>query len=49
MMQVDDSFPNRLTCGAEGSRMTTRDVEEEAWTTALPQPTITLAMVQTVD
>jgi hypothetical protein len=41
MMQVDDSLMTRLTCGVEGSRTTTKDVEGEVWTTALPQPTST--------
>ena len=31
MMQDDDSLPTRLTCGVEGSRMTTRDFEGEVW------------------
>jgi hypothetical protein len=48
MMQADDSFPTRLICGVEGSHMTTRDVEGEVWTTALPQPTSTLIMVRIV-
>jgi hypothetical protein len=25
MMQADDSLPTRLTCGVEGSHMTTRE------------------------
>jgi hypothetical protein len=29
MMHADDSLPTRLTCGVEGSRTTTRDVEGE--------------------
>jgi hypothetical protein len=48
MMQADDSLPTRLTCGVEGSHMTTRDIEGEVWTTTLPQPTSTPAVVQTV-
>jgi hypothetical protein len=48
MMQVDDGLSNRLTCGLEGLRTTTRDVEGEVWTTTLPQPTSTLAMTRTI-
>jgi hypothetical protein len=36
MTQADDSLPIRLTCGVEGSCTTTRDVEGEVWTVALP-------------
>jgi hypothetical protein len=48
MMQVDDSLPVGLTCGVEGSRMTTVYFEGEVWTTALPQPTSTLVVDRTV-
>jgi hypothetical protein len=48
MMQVDDSFPTRLTYGVEGLRMNTRDVEGEVWTIALPQPTRTPTLARTV-
>jgi hypothetical protein len=44
MMQVDDSLPTRLTCGVNGSHMTTIDVEGEVWSVALPQPTRTPTM-----
>jgi hypothetical protein len=36
MMHADDSLSKRLTCGVEGSRTTTGDVEGEVWTTTLP-------------
>jgi hypothetical protein len=48
MIQPNDSLPTRLTCGVEGSRRTTRDVEGEVWTTTLPQPTCTLVVARTV-
>jgi hypothetical protein len=48
MMQANDSLPTRLTRGVEGSRMTTIDIEGEVWTTALPQPTRTPIVAQTV-
>jgi hypothetical protein len=48
MMHVDDILPTRLTCGVEGPRTTTRDVEGEVWTTTLPQPTSTPTVTQTV-
>jgi hypothetical protein len=48
MMQADDSLSTRLTCGVEGSRTTTRDVEGEVWTTTLPQPTSTPVVARTV-
>jgi hypothetical protein len=44
MMQVDDILPTRLTYGVKGSHTTTRDVEGEVWTPALPQPTSTPAV-----
>jgi hypothetical protein len=40
MIQIDDSLSMRITCGVEGSHMTTKDVEGEVWKTSLPQPTI---------
>jgi hypothetical protein len=48
MMQGDDSLPTRLTYGVKGSHMTTREVEGEVWTTALPQPTSTPIVARTV-
>jgi hypothetical protein len=48
MMQANDILVTRLKCGVEGSRTTTRDVEGEVWKTALPQPTSTLVVAQTV-
>jgi hypothetical protein len=48
MMQDDNSLPTKLTCGLEGSRMTTKDVEGEVWTSSLPQPTSTPIMAQTI-
>ena len=48
MMWVDDSLSTRLTCGVEGSHMTSRDVEGEVWTVALPQPTSTPDVARTV-
>jgi hypothetical protein len=48
MMQVDDSLPTRLTYGVKGPHMISREVEGEVWTTALPQPTNTPAVAQTV-
>ena len=48
MMQADDSLPTRLTCGVEGSHMTTIDVEREVWKTNLTHPTSTLAVARTV-
>ena len=46
MMQAENSLPNGLTCGVEGSCMTTRYVEGEVWTTTLPQLTITLVVAE---
>jgi hypothetical protein len=37
MTQADDSLSTRLTCGVKGSYTTTREVEGEVWTAALPQ------------
>jgi hypothetical protein len=48
MMEADDSLMTRLTCGVEGSRTTTKDVEGEVWTVALPQPTSTSIVARTV-
>jgi hypothetical protein len=48
MMQADDSLPTRLTYGVKGSGMTTRDVEGEVWTSALPQPTSTPTVARTI-
>jgi hypothetical protein len=48
MMHADDSLSTRLTCGVKGSRMNTRDVEGEVWIEALPRPTSTLFVAQTV-
>jgi hypothetical protein len=48
MMQDDDSLLTRLTCGVEGSRRTTRDVEGEVWIAALPQPTSTPVVARTI-
>jgi hypothetical protein len=48
MMQFCDNLQTRLTCGVEGSRTTTRDIEGEVWTTALPQPTNTPVVARTV-
>jgi hypothetical protein len=36
MMQADDSLSTKRTCGVEESRTTTRDIEGEVWTEALP-------------
>ena len=48
MMQADDILSTKLTCEVEGSRMTTKDIEGEVWTTALPQPISTTAGAQIV-
>jgi hypothetical protein len=48
MMWVDDSLSTRLTCGVEGSRMTSIDVEGEVWIEALPQPTNTPTVALTI-
>jgi hypothetical protein len=48
MMQADDRFPNRLTYGVKGSHTISIEVEGEVWTTALPQPTSTPVVAQTV-
>jgi hypothetical protein len=41
MMHADDSLSTIITCGVEGSCMTTKDVEGKVWTLALPQATST--------
>jgi hypothetical protein len=48
MMQADDRLSTRFTYGVKGPHTTTREVEGEVWTVALPQPTITPAMARTV-
>jgi hypothetical protein len=48
LMYGDDSLSTGLTCGVEGSCMTTRDVEGEVWTTDLSHPTSTHVMARTV-
>ena len=48
MMQDDDILLTGITCGVEGSRTITKDVEGEMWTTTLPQPTSTLIVARTI-
>ena len=48
MMQADDSLPTRLPYGVKGPHMSSREIEREVWTIALPQPTSTPAVARTV-
>ena len=48
MLQADDSFPTGLTYGVKGTHTIPREVEQEVWTTALPQPTSTPAVARTI-
>ena len=48
LMQADDSLSTRLTYGVKGPHMICREVEGEGWTTALPPPTSTPTVAQTV-
>jgi len=49
-MQADGSLSTVLTYGVKGphTREPEREFEGEVWTTALPQPTSTLAMARTI-
>jgi hypothetical protein len=44
----DDSLPTRLTYGVKGPHTSSREIEGEVWTAALPQPTSTPAVARTV-
>ena len=48
MMQADDSLLTRLTYGVKGTHTSSREVEGEGWTSALPPPTSTPAMARTL-
>jgi hypothetical protein len=47
-MQADVSLPTGLTYGVKGPHMSSREIEGEVWTAALPQPTSTPAVARTV-
>ena len=48
MMQADDSLSTRLTYGVKGPHTSSREVEGEVWTAALPQLTSTPTVARTV-
>ena len=47
-MQANNCLLTKLTYGVKGPHTTTKEVEGEVWTTALPQPTSTPTVAQIV-